>query len=297
MSESARNAIYTHTKEQMEKLVGIVGSDANGPIDFNNIVPVPEAINLDEDYEIGANERAMVLAITNGEFREISEDDFWGYLKKFNISSDYSLDELCRKLCGWHPVERDDSQSMQSTISKGLRLLHTYARYGACDWYHWCRNEWGTKWNAFYAETKENMLTFWTAWNGVPELMRKMSALDGIDFPIYYQFGLEIFGKDTGELILQNGKPIEYWFEYWFDNDGEHRQNDVKRQFCISSNLLDTEHGSDQEEYRYDPKNDEIVSKYSFDNGPYNGYAKFEDIPRLESTETEMFTRFMEGAF
>lgn len=47
MSESARNAIYTHTKEQMEKLVGIVGSDANGPIDFNNIVPVPEAINLE----------------------------------------------------------------------------------------------------------------------------------------------------------------------------------------------------------------------------------------------------------
>lgn len=77
-------------------------------------------------------------------------------------------------------------------------------------WLEWSIKNWGTKWNAYQSDLKdeENIIRFMTAWNGVPELMKKL----GFIFPkleFEYAWASEDFGYTVG-LIKYKDTDILY---------------------------------------------------------------------------------------
>lgn len=301
MPNWAFNCVETQTKEQMDKLIDLVGSDEEPLMDFRKIVPQPKAIEFPPkiperaEHTIYDEEHCMVLAITDGKIYEITESDFWDYVAKMNVKANYPLNNLCRRLCEVsHRMIRDITPTDEKVLKPideivmlGHQFFNTYARYGACDWYRWNINNWGTKWNACEQyRNSDTCLTFQTAWSPVPELMLKLSAMPEIDFPIYFSFGEEQFDCYAGEYVMKDGHVLE-------GCDTSHGDMTTEHLFRIASNLLDP----NQETWRYDPKNDAIIDPYQFDEGPYNGYASFDNVPYLSMLETEMSIDFHKGLY
>lgn len=99
---------------------------------------------------------------------------------------------------------------MPESVYRGPLGSAEMARYpGEANWYEWSLAHWGTKWNAWdCACVSENVVEFTTAWNGVPELMARLSA----KFPrptLYYYWADEDLGFNVGGLGLRGGKEIE----------------------------------------------------------------------------------------
>lgn len=77
-------------------------------------------------------------------------------------------------------------------------------------WLEWCIKNWGTKWNAYesYLNDEENIIRFLTAWNGVPNLMKKL----GFIFPeieFEYAWASEDFGYTVGLIKYKDTDILE----------------------------------------------------------------------------------------
>ena len=75
--------------------------------------------------------------------------------------------------------------------------------FGSDNWYDWQREHWGTKWNSNEAYRDGNVVTFQTAWNGVPKII----ILLAVKFPkadYEYKYADEDFACNTGMLTIYN---------------------------------------------------------------------------------------------
>jgi len=89
------------------------------------------------------------------------------------------------------------------------------AKYGADEWYHWCIQNWETKWDAYdYKEWDGNMLRFCTAWSPPRPVIQALSK----KFPeltFRLQYADEGWGY-VGETTFAGGAVIgeEYLRDY-----------------------------------------------------------------------------------
>lgn len=74
------------------------------------------------------------------------------------------------------------------------------------NWYTWCVEKWGTKWNACeFMQEEENILSFETAWS-FPEPIFEEIAKSNPDWEFEVRFADECYGCNTGYAIYKNGK-------------------------------------------------------------------------------------------
>lgn len=76
---------------------------------------------------------------------------------------------------------------------------------GRPNWYDWNRENWGTKWNCYNCKKQDdNIYTFETAWNGVPNLIEALSKMmPKIEF--IYEYSDENVGYNVGSYTMKNG--------------------------------------------------------------------------------------------
>lgn len=77
---------------------------------------------------------------------------------------------------------------------------------GIPHWYGWQTENWGTKWNAYHIEMKdENVIEFDTAWTH-PEPIVHAIAARFTDHEFKWIYADEDTGSNTGEYSIRNGK-------------------------------------------------------------------------------------------
>lgn len=82
--------------------------------------------------------------------------------------------------------------------------------YGANNWYDWNRENWGTKWNAYWSSLEsDNVLIFHTAWSTPIPVFEKLAE-------ICYEHNVSFIGKWADEDMGCNTGT----FESWYDEDG-----------------------------------------------------------------------------
>ena len=81
------------------------------------------------------------------------------------------------------------------------------AEYGACDWYGFNTNNWGTKWNASEVYIDGNSVHFNTAWSMPYPIYNKLSLMFP-DVEIEVEFMDEDFGHNLGKFSLLNGEEV-----------------------------------------------------------------------------------------
>lgn len=104
-----------------------------------------------------------------------------------------------------------EEHEKQFGVSRGItqEMHDEYIRkYGYADWYGWRNNTWGTKWNAYDQELRDNGdIKFETAWSTPYKLMVILSEkYPEATFKV--RFSDEDFGHNVGEYTLQAGEVI-----------------------------------------------------------------------------------------
>lgn len=173
-------------RETVQKVMNFLKGktdDDNTPcyIDFNNIIPMPEEL--------------LIEASSSGEYG-------MKYLKAMQRKPFNSPDDL--KAIQWMEglTEKDRKEALQL----GVLYLENQRKYGYTTWYEWSIATWGTKWNALHQDFEEpNVLWFDTAWDGVPQLIRKLSEIFP-DIEFHYAYADEDLGYNVGRGTARNGK-------------------------------------------------------------------------------------------
>lgn len=140
--------------------------------DFNRIIPMPPEL----DIESGG--KTMMALALHDDARAASE------LPLFQMRNPElrTIEELRAHLRTQHPDLDDFAAKVRSNLDK----------YGATDWYGWCPEKWGTKWNAYQGiagKTDDHtaIVHFETAWAPPMPVLDKLAAMfPAVDFRLIW---------------------------------------------------------------------------------------------------------------
>lgn len=188
-------------------------SDCGYDVDFNKILPMPEDLNiisgsittncaalylrslLEKDFKMFDKYRKIFMDAFGREEFSFTNSDCPKMLKNALSYKDFESKELLFK-------------SEEEVLAYGKRALDNYEKYGAKDWYDWCCDNWGTKWNACNTQInnlKKADIYFDTAWSAVPYIIAKIAELHP-DCKIEYEYAEEDAGANAGYINFENGE-------------------------------------------------------------------------------------------
>lgn len=175
------NKVYFHGKEEKINVLKDFVKGKEFEFDFNKIIPMPEELNLTAGSE-ETIARSCAVARVNGKTTSDEFEKPWSKGKTFDEWADL-----------------------------GDKYISNIKKYKASNWYDWCWDNWGTKWNADepYWEG-DNFVSFNTAWNTPTPVYQRLSEL----FPDV-TFMVEYADEDLGN----NCGTIEYDGENFFVNE------------------------------------------------------------------------------
>ena len=155
-----------------------------GTVDFNTLLPMPETMNIEAGSRGDTGLRA---------YREFMKE-----AKALDHDAVLDLEKKYREQFKEDPEIWDLGKQYYSNIEN----------YGAPNWYDWCIRNWGTKWNAYecsQVEPETRVLTFNTAWSGVPEIIEKISEKFP-DVKVLYSWADEDIGFNVGSFTMKDGQ-------------------------------------------------------------------------------------------
>lgn len=160
-------------------------------IDFNQIIPMP-------------------IALRGTESSSRTDDAIYYYLVKTNQEEMVSRILRCSNFYTMDRFANRNENELNELLKIGEKYVEIFKEYGAKDWYDWSICHWGTKWNAYdtYIEELDEfsiILSFQTAWNGVPDIIAKLTEM----FPTIifdYKYSDEDMGYNCGEGYGENGE-------------------------------------------------------------------------------------------
>lgn len=167
--------VINASREKVNEIKNFLKGE-NGAIDFNNIVPQPQELNIESGSEGSLGYRYLVLI--EG-YKDIYHDTYDAYKDKRVFFE------------AW---EKRSKESQLKNIEIGKQYYCNIMKYGVPTWYEWRLRNWGTKWNAYsIEETSKNAIVFDTAWSCVLDLIVMLSER----FP-EVEFGYEYADEDSG---------------------------------------------------------------------------------------------------
>ena len=183
-------------------------------IDFNNIFPLPERLQIVsggwDRYYI-----ALYLKSLSDSERHAVENKLWNtplgfydnYYKKYRES--FMMDIPEEQLTWMKGRFENDYSNIAPTSMEdvGKAYIDNILEYGHDTWYEWCIDKWGTKWNACEPIIGDNYLEFDTAWSApfpiIVELSRKFPELT-----FCHEWADEDLGRNCGRIDYRNGEIV-----------------------------------------------------------------------------------------
>lgn len=162
----------------------IKGDEDHPDIDFNQIIPMAEDLQLDKS-SIG--EMAQTILFGTG-------GDEW-----------IGIEELQRRMRNYGKEMRIEA------VDLALKYQRNLEKHGFSTWYDWAIENWGTKWNAYSQNddrSSQNTIWFQTAWSMPENIIVALSK----KYP-KTKFKIEWASEDTGYNVgmktFQNGEVID----------------------------------------------------------------------------------------
>lgn len=161
-----------------------------GYLDFNKIIPMPESLALDECEPLQSQSVACYIT------------------KKFTIKLD-DLNPYQKRYCK-ELIESVQNGTCKEDLDEmyrlGKRYIDNMRMYGAATWYHWCIDNWGTKWNACDTDPiTEDSTSFDTAWSAPEPIFEKICELNPQE---KITFISDYFDGDDLEVVYRNNNGM-----------------------------------------------------------------------------------------
>lgn len=166
-----------------EILEAIKGEEKGCVIDFNKIIPMPEALDVtDGGY---GNVGVFILSgENNGTYRTDKE-----LQSQFDEMSD---------------------EDKKETLTLGQAYIDNLNNFGHKTWYSWRNEYWNTKWNSYDGSVTGNEIQFDTAWATPYGIIEKIAQMfPDVEFSLTYAD--EDLGYNCGRYTFLNGVETEYY--------------------------------------------------------------------------------------
>lgn len=193
-------------------------------LDFNKLIPMPEDLKLDAGsiesdsiscYYLSLNDDEKYKLMKLLKSKEIFfHHDCWNKYKKDIKYYESNPDKLKNNKDNFNGlIDFDDKKHFNSLAELGKQYIENIKKYGYPQWYDWCVENWGTKWNveddvdvSYNKNTDEYDITFDTAWSVPSGIVEKYSEFCN-DEEFYWEYededydGTHILRKINGEII------------------------------------------------------------------------------------------------
>lgn len=226
------------TLNRIRELTNGLETEYNTVFDFNRIIPMPEELNVvsggyDDEFvqcyiqSLPKNEAEAII-----EKLKQTECFYYGdYYKKF-FAHEREIDADLRKRMEEEAQKSFPFVKEKTIIGVGKQYVDNVLNYGAADWYDWCNENWGTKWNSVDARVEEWKDTidyyFETAWSPCEPVIIALAKMFP-DAKIHYSY-YEPGCCFCGQMEYENGVIVysmdgEY-YEKWKDDDEDENPDD-----------------------------------------------------------------------
>lgn len=225
-------------------------------VDFNSLIPMPETLNVvsggcsDECILIYLRDifDTATVDVKNEHLRIIRDYNIrqiWGY-KRVDLDKMPSSEELygkIQRLVGVYGPEAKNPfgdnpvfTKGEDVINYGKQIYENIRDYGCKDWYDWCIEHWGTKWNA-YSNEQDMMpncvkLKFETAWDVPFNFYVKLYEVIHRDckyLSCNIRYANEDYGSGMGEIADITGDKVRAlnYLEEYKDDELEEVYNEI----------------------------------------------------------------------
>jgi hypothetical protein len=161
-------------------------------IDFNKIVPRPESLNITSGST--TDNGIAILQYRAGDETAIRGIMQYQWGKGFDTPEDL-INYILEK--------------GSANLEEAQKALDNEKLYGHRDWYGWSRDNWGTKWNAYSQELREDgVIKFETAWSTPEPVICALSRMFP-DAQFDVRYADEDFGHNVGEYTYVDGEIVE----------------------------------------------------------------------------------------
>ena len=196
--------------------------------DYDKLIPIPTG--LIDTVAGGVIAECVALYIlkktTKKHLFEVLEEEHWLplYLDIRSRDTKAVIEEKLRDRIGkpemFNSDYRADPKPDRDPVEVGEYYYNLYQETGYLDWYHWCCNHWGVKWNACDCDFNGDTLYFDSPW-GYPEPIYQKLCETFPDEQIKFRWFEEqgYWGElhnDSGFLV-EDDEGFETWD--WEDED------------------------------------------------------------------------------
>lgn len=174
------NHVTTIIRASKNALDSLKSEESNA--DFNTIIPFPEELeSLTAEFKVFLTQEEADAHQKKQEERNAKLPEFF--------RANY------------------EGKTHAITVAKRAELIEKYGPL--LDWYNWNIENWGTKWNAYNIERRDDeTLKFETAW-AMPEPVIVALSKKFPDVEINVQYADENWGHNYGAVTYKNGELIE----------------------------------------------------------------------------------------
>lgn len=161
--------------------------------DFDKIIPMPESLNM----ESGSIEDLAIETVIRKIGRIRCALGGWAVAPGMS-DADYR--------------QRLDShrKTVEELCELGLQYIRNKVLYGATTWYDWCRDNWGTKWNAYENKQPDtDTIIFETAWAPPEPVIARLANMYP-EAEIEHWWADEDTGSNDGYAKYSGGEVVEF---------------------------------------------------------------------------------------
>ncbi|MDO5556926.1 MAG: hypothetical protein Q4G05_01595 [Clostridia bacterium] len=217
---------WTYNKIKCKKELGdkiLDKKDGDYVLDFNKLIPMPESLKIPagsiEDKAIASyyfsldkeGKRDMEDKLSNAKLS--FGGDYWRKYESDILQYKVNPEKLIEEEKSFDGTVYDCEEKFASLSELGKRYFDNIVNYGHAQWYNWCTEIWGTKWNVesdievdYNVEDEEYTIEFNTAWSLPYGIVEKYSQLCTDDeFNWEYEDedsdGYHILSKNSGKIL------------------------------------------------------------------------------------------------
>ena len=254
MPNWTRNMLIVGSDKKMAELVKShcpVDKESGLPeMDFNTIRKMPEDLSIEYGSRSHDGLRLLFTKLNPevgyyGEEKDKLPPD--AYLALQSEMSDHCWSDDLK------PLSKEELERFKTKYKDGLPKVEQLGRqcvanakkFGAMNWYEWCIQNWGTKWNATDTCVEGSEMTFDTAWDPAVPAIVELSRQHP-EMPMALLFADEQTGARTGFVLMKGGK---------IDESGSFKD------FSVDAYKLAFKCWGNEDEYKFDPKKNTYIRR------------------------------------
>ena len=218
---------WTYNRIKCKKSIGdkILTITENGySFDFNKLIPMPDDLKLDAGSIEGDSIACYYLSLNDDEKYKLIKllkskeasycHNYWNKYKNDIKELENNPKKLNDKINNFNGLFDFDKEKQFTSINElGKQYIENIKNYNFPQWYDWCVENWGTKWNVeddidvnYDKNIDEYDISFQTAWSVPTGIVERYSELCDDD-EFYWEYededydGTHILRKINGEIV------------------------------------------------------------------------------------------------